>query len=348
MTPQQQRRFVIFGSLALFIALIYVLSVVFRGGTQISQFTKVPQAMSEGSAYGQDTLLYANDAALETYNYRTGKRTPISPSTGQHGLKNADTITASSDKKYVLFHTTTVTYGQLLAKQLQANGRSVSGDYWWVYSASEKSFQALPDNTLLAKFQGNKLYALASGDSSEVIYTYNPADLSVDSQLQINPSSDFFPVKDGFLLQSIDNKIYFTHDGVTNTQVLSSTQIIGITSDGTTVVGLENKNKQQSLIWATVGTWEPTVISDSVNSNPVWDNSGKVLYNTSSTATNYQEYNLTTKKTANWKFNKDALPPRDDAPAMPLVVLSDDTAVISNSSGVYYLSSGQKVSQFKD
>ncbi|HSX34338.1 MAG TPA: hypothetical protein VLF62_01720 [Candidatus Saccharimonadales bacterium] len=347
MNTQQKKRFIIFGSLALFIGLIYILSMAFRGGTQITQFTKVPATTAEGTAFGTDTLLYANDAALETFNYKTGKRTPISPSTGQNGLDNVDTVTASANKKFVLFHTSVVTYGELLSKQLAADGRSEAADYWWVYSIADRSFQALPDGTLLAKFQGNKLYALAPNSDGEAIYTYNPATLEETSNLQIEPSSDFFPVKNGFLLQSIDNKIYFTSNGTTNEEVLSDIQISGITADGNTVVGLENKNKAQSLVWASTSDWEVHVISDSVSSKPVWDNSGKVLYNTSGASTDFVEYNLVTDKSSTWKFNKDALPPRDDAPAIAQVLLSDDTAVISNSSGVYYLS-GPQVHEFKN
>jgi hypothetical protein len=347
MTPQQQRRFAIFGGLALFIGLIYVLTLAFRGGTQISQFTKVPASMAEGTAFGEDTILYANSSALETYNYKTGKRLAISPSTGQNGLENVDTVTASSNKKFVLFHTGVTTYGQLLSNQLEADGRSVANDYWWLYSVADKSFRALPDDTLLAKFQGNKLYALAPNSNGEAIYTYNPDGLTMASTLQIEPSSDFFPVKNGFLLQSIDNKIYFTSDGISNTEVLSNIQITGITDDGNTIVGLENKDKQHSLVWATVGNWELTVISDSVNSKPVWDKSGKVLYNTSDSATDFVEYDLVTKKNNTWKFAKNALPPRDDAPALPLVILGDHAVVLSNSSGVYYLS-GTEVHTFKN
>lgn len=319
------------------VLVIVVLIALVQGFGQRVQPSTVPSTFAATAPFGTNSLVFSNGQALAIYNYMTGHMSLLSP-TGT-GLNSIDSISASPNGGYVLFHDGRVDSNGSLATQLSQQGLDPSVDYWWVYSVQEHTFRPLPHGTLLAKLDNDHVYALSTQTNNEAITTYTTTDLSQVSMINVLLSSNFLPTENGFLLQTPSGEVLSTKDGVVNQLLFPSATLVGVTANDQQAVAVVNRQgSTRSLVAIKLPGGTTTTIENSIASNivnlPVWASSGTVLY--ANNRGNLVSYSLATSKTTSWRLGG-ALSGVNPV-SMSIALVGPTTAVMKNDvSGQYYL-----------
>ena len=315
----------------LFIVLL-LFSLVGRKSIQTSQAVTVPHTFASTTAFGTNSVIFSNGQTLATYNYVNGKLKLLGP-TGV-GLSSIDTISVSPDNNYVLFHDGLVSAGGSLASQLTQQGLNPSLDYWWLYSVQGQTFRPLPQGALLAQVDNNTIYALSTVAGAEYITTYATLGLHQSSIISIPGSSNFFPAENGFLLQTPDNKVLFTSDGVVNKVLFTSTTLVGVTADKQSALAVTAQGGSRNLVTINLRSNATTTIASNIVNMPVWLNSGDALYATNSGQ--LYSYNLAAHKSDLWQFSGN-LHGLNIAEAKLISLVGPSIAVVSDQSNSYYI-----------
>jgi hypothetical protein len=312
--------------------------------TKLGQKTQLSSKNAASAiAYGARAVLLTGPDSFTTYDYTTGKSAVIGgASLGKNGLANADTVSVSPDKKFILFHDVLVTSGGVLASQLTAAGQDPAGDYWWIYNAANDSFQNLPADTTIAKLSGDTVYALEYSPGV-VLNSYDAATMQQKNSLGVLPSvNDFYVADHGFLLQTYTDNIYYTADNVINDQLFDSGTLVGITSDKKTAFVVKTQNKVRSLVRVDISSNNAeTTVASLVYDTPILSQSlGLVMYNTAPKG-DYAIYTISSKETRKLAFGSGALPSavvdKNTSPITPAAILASDAIIASDSSGKYYV-----------
>lgn len=298
-------------------------------GYHIRQEYTLPSSFTAVSPFGADSVVFSNGQALETYNYTNGQTLSLSPSAG---LAIIDTM-STSQNRYIAFHDGQVLQTGSLAGQLNAQGLASTSDYWWVFDTQSRAFQPLPQNTLIAKLYNGKLYALEYSNAGESINTYQLPGLQQVASLAVQGSSDFSPTPNGFLLETANNQVLFTSNGAVNQVLLGAATLVGVTGDGQSAVAVSTQNNTRSLVSIDTQTGSATTIASQISNLPVWLNTGTVLY--TDTAGNMFSYNLTTKKSTQWKYGGNLGKAKKNVKLVALI--NPTTAVVNDGSNHYYL-----------
>lgn len=319
---------VVFGILAL--ALVVISVVQLHANRSVQQYS-VPASFAQASPYGSNSLVFSNGNALETYNYATGNTTPISG--GAVGLNTIDTV--SSSGSYVVFHDQQLMPSGGLAGQLKAQGQDPTADKWFLFNASGRSFKALPQNTVIAKVYNGNLYALQFPQSGtgEYITVYQLPGMQSIKTVDISGSINFYVAANGFVLQSPDNQIFFTQDGVVSQTLLSSAILAGVTADGHTALAVTTRNGVRSLTKINLSNDADTIVASNVSNVPAWSDSGNVLY--TDNQGNVFDYDLTTSKSERWRLNGNLATAESKLGLNALV--SPEAGIANDGSGHYYL-----------
>jgi hypothetical protein len=312
--------------------------------TKLSQKVEIPSKNAASAiAYGTHEILLTGPDSFTTYDYTTGQsKVPGGVDLGKNGLANADTVSVSPDKTYILFHDVLVTDGGLLAQQLAAQGQDPAADYWWVYNTKDNSFHNLPPDTMIAKLSGDTVYALEYSPGA-TLNSYNPDTMERKNSLSVLSSvNDFYVVDKGFLLQTYTDKVYYTSDNIVNDQLFDTGALVGVTADKKTAFVVKTENKIRSLVRVDVANnnAESTVAS-TVYDTPILSQSlGLVLYNTTAKG-DYTLYTISSKETRKLAFGAGALPniatDKDTSPVTPSAILSNDAIIASDNNGKYYV-----------
>lgn len=305
-----------------------------QGANDISQQYSVPASFSESAAYGTNAVVFSDSHELVEYLNNTGYTHNLSSNVG---LNNIDTVSVSPNNNYILFHDTQVTQSGTLATQLKTAGLDPTASYWWLYNVQSNTFKPLPQDVLLAKVDNTKLYALSSNSGSESITTYDVSTLQQSSTISISGSTNFYPANGGFLLQSPDNEVSFTTNGVVSTELYKSSIVVGVSTDTNSVLIVTTTAGTRLLNIANLSTNKITTIAAGILGAPVWQQPGIALYNT--TQGNLYEYTLATNKVTQWKLQGDVtLYP----PNITLDALAGPTAAIvsGQQNNAYLIGSG--------
>jgi len=325
------------GALVIVVAtLILSISRQSSGGIAITQRIAISKNYASAVPFGQNTLLYSDDQKLLAYNYQTGASRAISPDIGVDGLKNSDSFAVSSDKKFILFRNVYATPGGTLSNEIRKAGLDSGQGYWWVYSVEAQHFTLLPQSSItVAKLSGGRLYTLTYGESGNAITSYELASLKQLSSLSIPPMVDFFILRSGLLLESDSGALYTTKDGVVSDRVAESTDVFAVSADQQTAFGI-TKTGQNNLVAVDLQSGRTSTIAQKLVGAPVFDGSDAVLYATGAQKSNKLTlYSLTTHKTTLWVIPEVLLP--KNASFVPQTLLGEQTAVVADTSGAYYL-----------
>ncbi len=295
------------------------------------QQVTVPSSLASATAFGPDSLVYANGQALDAYNYTSGVTTPLS-TTGT-GIGTIDTVSVSPNDKYVVFHDEHVDPAGSMATQLRSQGLSLSADYWWLFDTQNKTFLPLPQGALLAKVDNSNVYTLTYGSSGESITTYQASNLQKTNSTAITGSSNFIPIKGGFLLQTGDNRVLLTTNGVVSNQLLTGATLIGATADGQTGLAVVSQNGSRNLVSFNTQGATTTIASGIVNL-PAWLSSDDMALYLNNRGGIYS-YNVATKQSKRWVLSSSTGANTDNVQLTAL--LNDSTALIRGSSNGYYL-----------
>ncbi len=311
-------------------------------GLMISQKIGVDKSFAAAVPFKLHTLVYSDGQSLIEYNYKTGASKAISPDTGPKGLQFVDSMMVSEDTTYILFRQIATVSGSKLAEALQQAGLGIAGEHWWLYNIKTKQYQPIPLGSVrTAKLDGKRLYVQLYDDNRDQIVTYDLATLKQLSSIDVLPSETFFVIKDGFLLQTNDRKVYFTKDGVVNEQWFDALTIAGVTADKTTAIGLDNSGGASNLVTINLQDRSARTIMHDLVNMPTWHLPGTALFITGSTSSKkvYRlfTYSVAQNKIVSWKVADAALPADKTSSYIPQVLLDDSTAVLSDTLGNYYM-----------
>ncbi|HUB93088.1 MAG TPA: hypothetical protein VMB52_01150 [Verrucomicrobiae bacterium] len=279
------------------ILIVIGLSILER--PNITQKYAVPKSFTSAVGFGSNTAVFSNGNELATYNYTTGKVRNISAAVG---LGIIDTISVSPSDNYIVFHGDQVSQNGQLANQLEAGGLSPVTDYWWVYNVRTNTFHYLPQNVLIAEADNTQIYALAydTDGSGETITTYQASNMQSSTTISVPGSTDFFVTHTGFLLQTPNNTILKTTNGIVNQQLFSNAVLTGVSQDGENAVAVVTQDGDRDLVVINLETNNIKVVTKNIINNPVWLNPNIALYATKTGG--LYTYNLTTHKQSAWRF----------------------------------------------
>jgi len=303
---------------------------------QASDSYSVPSNFSNAVAYDTNSFLYTNGRAFIVYNYANGQSKTIGPDMGIPTLAHIDSLSLSTDQQYILFHNELVTNGDILYSQLKQRGLNTTKDYWWVFNVNNSSFFPLPQGVLRAKMDGNYIYTLSKGDVSEYITTYDASTVQQIKSLPVPNSTDFFVTQGAFLLQTFDNKILLTSDGIVSKLLFPSTTIVNVTPNKKFAIGVQTQNKIRKLVELNLGNYSTKAVASGVVGDPTWINTGKTLYTLNTNGPNktprFYSYDTSTHIVTFWELTGLA---KDSS--VPVALVGESTAVVSDTFSNYYL-----------
>jgi hypothetical protein len=305
----------------------------------ISEDYPLSSNLASAVPYGANSLVYSSGQAMMLYDYQTGKTSLLSPAVGVSNAK-LDSLSVSPDKKYILFHDPQVVTGGVLYNQLLSANQAASHPYWWVYNVAAQTFRTLPVNTLLAVMEGDNVEALTAAGESESIVTIPASTLSPESPMGIPGSSNFLATSTGFLLQTPNNQILTTTNGLVSKVLASNVVMVGANSNGSEIIAVKGTDNARQLVSIDAADGTQKVIAGGIVGQPVWSASGSVLFATGSpgsTASTMYSYDLSTQKTWQWDFNGPVETLSNSTPLTPVLLVSPQSAIVSSSEDSYYI-----------
>lgn len=314
---------------------ILALSVVTRTPrVSVSHHLAVPASLATAATTSDGKFVGVENGQFVLYDPSTGTSKIIGPSQTTTGLTTIDSL--QLHEQWLLFHTNVVPAGSLLGKLLTSKHLSTSADYWWVYDTKQQTFQPLPTGTLLARFDGNLVVGLAVSQAGESLHIYNASDITSVKTLTIPNSIDFQPVTDGFLLQTAQNHILYTKDGVVSQTITSSGALVGVSpSQHAAILQLIGQNSR-SLARLDLTTHKLQVVAKNIGDKTAWNPGGIVLYShakgNAGEQTGLLTYELASGKTVQWQTGN----PKFDS-ANPVSVLTTTSGLVQQTSTQYQL-----------
>lgn len=330
----------ILGSLAAVMIIVVILLLFARPSMTINQEMAVPSFFSSAISYNNNSLLIANGRTFVVYNYTNGRTRLLGPDNiYDYSLDDIDSLSLSSNKQFIVFHSQSVPTGSLLSQQVQAQGATSNSYFgnWFIYNTQNQQFQLLPTNVIQATAFGGSVDALSINTSGqELITTYKDNGLSQVSSINIPNVSSFFPVNGGFLLEKPNNQVMFTTNGIFAQNLYSSMVVGGISSDGNTAIGTMSSNGKNSLAVLDFKSSSYRIVASNISQQAVWSQTlNQALYLTSqSTSTDGQlnSFNLNDNKTTVWQLNR-----KINLNVTPITPLGNYAALVEQSKSSYFL-----------
>jgi hypothetical protein len=289
--------------LLLFIVLLS--SLHHQSGYSVSNVTSETANFGATAPYGANSIIYSDGNAFIEYNFFTNQSTPLTANVGL-SQGQLDNIQVSPNHTYILFHDQVATPNGVLYTQLQASGLNPTLGYWWLYNTNTRSFAPLPQGILLAKLKNStNIFALSAGSTGEQMTEYSIPSLAKQTSFNIPGSMNFYPTQSGLLLQTPDNTILSTTNGVVNTQLDNNASIVGIDSDNQAVV-ISGGQSNRSLSVFNLTTLSKNLIASDVVDQPQLLSTGQVAYiviDSKSGGSDLFTYDLKTNKQRQWNFN---------------------------------------------
>lgn len=310
-------------------------------GTKIDQKIELSDGYSASAAYGENTVLTTNYQYFISHDYRTGEDKIVSADAGAGGLKNTDSLTISTNKELFLFHSSLTDPSSVLGTKLASLNLNQGDAYWWVYNTQTQEYNSLPASTTYAKLSGNEIYALTYGENGSYIKQYDYTGKELKS-ISVPPSSNFFPISNGFLLEGKGDNILFTKDGTVSTQLFKSTVLLAVSSDGKWGVATRNNKENTELIQLNLQDHTETMINndmagtvalygDSIAYTTITQNT------TTDNVTNIHTYNLDTQEYDNWDISDKASLKSDTTTYTIITYAGNDAMIVNDTYGKFYL-----------
>jgi len=321
-------------TVGLVVAVILLVKVTSVNPLAPTQKISLPGTLSSFAPYGTDTFLTTNTYSLVAYNYRTGQVKLISPSEPVAALGGIRSISTSADHQGIIFHASANTAGGVLEAQLKSRGLSTSTAYWWLFNVGRQTFTPLDNRITMVKFIGNQIYALSDDqDTGWQITTYDQSLTQTASIPAVSNITSFFAINRQYYLQTSDNQLLVTIDGIVN-KVLAKDVVILATA-GSLLVGTDKASSTPALITIDAQTGQRTTLDGGVVGG-VSVSGDVLLYQVSSgSGQKLRQYHFSTHKSNDWE------PGREDAVASSgrtiVQCLDTDAAVVATSSNHYFL-----------
>jgi hypothetical protein len=301
-------------------------------GVQIKQQHAVPSFFGSAIDYNNNSILLANSRTFVVYNYLTGQTKPLgSDNIFDDSLYNVDSLSLSSDKQFIVFHSLQPPVGSYLYSLVQSAQGQNTGylGYWFVYDIQSQQYMLLPGNTIKAVAYGNEVYGLSiDTNGQESITAYKDNGLSQISSINVPGTSSFYPVSGGYLLNRPNNQVLFTNNGIVVQKLYSSSVIIGVSSDGNDAIGTINSGNSSSLAVFNFRSSSYRIVAKNINSNPVWSSiTNQALYLTNLTGSSTGQlnlYSLSSNKTSLLKLSNEL-----NTSVTPILPVGQNDAVVS-------------------
>ncbi len=262
-----------------------ILSQIGHGGSsnpaqQLGRVIPLPDMFETAAAYGTDAIVLSNSRSFVEYNYNSGASTLLSADSTVNGLIGVDSISTSADTAHLVFHANinNVTGGPLEQK-LQQLGLDIKSDYWWAYDISSQSFSPLPSDTVLAHYNDNTLQTLSSQAGQEYITSFD-TNLQQTAKTPVRASSSFTALDKKLFLQTSQNQILMTEDGIVNQVLLSNSELVGVAANKQNIIAVQTVNNVRSLINYSPASDISTTLATQVTGDPSITTDGTVLYAT--------------------------------------------------------------------
>lgn len=299
----------------------------------LSQGYGAPPGFSNVVSYGNGNVVFTNGRSIASYNVHSGKTKLLSPDLAPSNLSDVTALYGSADQHYFVFREAAPLQGSILYQQLSRAGLDTTSSYWWLYNGINQSFHLLPTSVVLAKFSGNELYTLNSSNASDSLAAYDPADLKIESSTDVPDCSDFFSLPGGYLLQTTGNKAVFTTNGIVNQTLANSFSVVGVSSDGQTIVGVVPSGNNQNLVALNVKSLSTKTIDSDISGSVAWAPGGLMLYARNQgpadhSAISYYTYDLSTNRKVIWDISQ-----LYSHSLTPSALIDTTTAIVSDPSG---------------
>jgi len=326
------------------LAVLVVVALVFssKGASSLSITQKylVPNTFNDVAPYGQNTIVFSNGRSFAKYNFISGQVSQISPDNLLPELNNIDSLSASANDQYLLFHDEASVSGTPLYNTLVQQGLNVNQDWWWIYNVSTKTFSVIPHTVLLAKIDGNQVDTLVSTNNGEEIVSYSVSSLAQDSSIPIINGSNFFRAANGFLLQTTDNEAFLTSTGVVNNLLSKSIIVDGVSADGQSAYGVINSGGSSRLVKINLQNSSIKTLASNVEGQAEVLLPNLLLYNTAGSGQTgplaFNTYNLASSKKQLWGFSY-SVSGGNSISFTPTALLGETATIAQDSSSKVYL-----------
>ncbi len=304
-------------------------------GVDFKTKKEVPRVFSSSTSYDKDTLLFSNARSFTSYNYKTGQAALLSPDNYWGNTGNIDKpIIVTSDKKYIIFHTSMVSAGTALDDQLIQEGLDHNKGWWWIYNTAQQTFKHFDSSVASVRAGDNTVYTLSENYSQQSIIGYSLPDLKQTSSIPVTGATDFFVTDDGFLIQQKDGKVLSTKDGIINTPVLSLSTVMNVSRNKKTALATRTQNKVKQLVIYNLQTKSETTIGSNVANQIAWSPDNDVVF-ADQEKKHIFVYDSGTGGTNTAKLDKSL---NKDLEAV--AILSPDNIIVGKDSTDYLLSTG--------
>lgn len=323
----------------IFILLIAAVGLLFlttmnRTSTMSVNFSQQISSDASLAAPAADgKLVVAQNGQFILYDPTSGQDTSMGPQTPLDLPSNPDSLQFNGD--LLLFHTNYIAGDSQLTAILKQYHYKTSLDYWWLFNINSQSIKPLPSGTLLARFDGSQIAALRLNNSGEAVNYYSTGLKELNS-ITIPNSLDFLPTPYGILLQTANNQVLYTEDGIVNKSVVKSGSLIGVDQASNQAMISEKTGSNQSLVRVDLSTLKLDTIDKSIGGQTAWNPAGIVLFNhvdgSADNITHLSVYNVSNHKLTNWQVSSKGL-----GSGVPVVALSASSGLIQTIQQKYYL-----------
>ncbi len=346
---QPRSRLIAIASIVVVVLVSIVIVISRHGGVAVRNTYALPDIFSSATPYGDDSLLLSNGRALVAYNYQNGKTTQITPASIQQNLQDIDSISASPDKNYIVFHSQLANPGGVLGDILQQEGSDIYASYWWVYNTVTNTYHHFAQSTAIVKTNGDQAYVLEGGDSGQSIVTYSLNDFNKIDAIPVNNISDFFIAPHGFLLNSREGGgVLSTKDGVVISEIFKKTAITAILSDGHhAIANVSVGDKTAQLALLNLDNNTQNIIGQNIIGLAVANKNFILFNNTEKPGDNSAAYKLNLYSETTGKVQRLNLPKEAAGASTPVAIFDGTTYLVAGSANQKYLASSSPITKIE-
>lgn len=268
-----------------------VISVTSPKSEGLSQSSIMPSSFDEATTYKGDSYLFSNGRGFISYKPSTNTSDVIGKEYASNELEAIDSIQASDNGSYILFHSFLVPKNGVLDTLLAAKNLPNEGSYWWLFNVQSGQFSLVSSDATQAKFSGESILLVRPTNTGFVIEQRTIIGNSVTKSIQSGAIIDADIIGDGFITQNQENVISLTKDGIVS-KVLPGTYTLGrSTTDHTRtiLIGVSTAGVYEVSEDATL-----RLITAANEGTPVQVNASTIVYQQSISPAIFASYDLDT------------------------------------------------------
>jgi hypothetical protein len=139
-----------------------------------------------------------------------------------------------------------------------------------------------------------------------------------------------------FLLQSTDNEVFLTEDGVVNKRLFTDTELVAVTANKHSVIAMTIHGKSRNLIKINTANWSTTTIANGIAGRPVWLASGSILYMPQGAQSNFHLYSTERSQDTKWQLTP-SVQSAGNTSLAPVTLLGNTAAIVNDTADHYFL-----------